>query len=301
MRSWFGFKINQLTSFAFKISAVLGTLLCIGGVPLQAAEVVLKMSNGVMASADYRQGEAGNPAILILHGFLQTYHFSTVTRLADELNGSGYTILAPTLTLNVDKRRASLTCDAIQSHHFGDHQEEMDAWLSWLENSGHKKVILVGHSIGSTRLVSYMSGLNGKQVIGLIATSLSVPQNAINQETMGVAIERARKMLGGGPGSVGRFSLSYCRGNYVAPPQAYLSYSELTVERVFEMASAVTVPIKIIFGSDDRFIPQSWIQLLQTKGFDVSVIEGANHFFNQQHEFEFQDEVLAAIEAITGS
>lgn len=40
--------------------------------------VSLKLGSGIAAVADYQPGAADRPAVMILHGFLQTHHFHTV-------------------------------------------------------------------------------------------------------------------------------------------------------------------------------------------------------------------------------
>ena len=121
-----------------------------------ASEMSLQLPSGIKALADYRKGSMDKPAVLVLHGFLQTYHFSTVRLIVGELSDAGYTVLSPTLTLNIDQRRASLTCDAIQHHSAEQATRELGAWVEWLKKNGYKRIILIGHSTGSNHLLSYL-------------------------------------------------------------------------------------------------------------------------------------------------
>jgi dienelactone hydrolase len=60
------------------------------------AELVQQlMRPGIPASAEYRVGERSKPAVLMLHGFLQTREFSTVATLSRGLHDAGYTVLSP--------------------------------------------------------------------------------------------------------------------------------------------------------------------------------------------------------------
>lgn len=70
-----------------------------------AAVAQQEMRPGIPASADYLSGEPGKPAVLLLHGFLQTRDFPTVATLARGLQDAGYTVLAPTLSLNIPTAR----------------------------------------------------------------------------------------------------------------------------------------------------------------------------------------------------
>lgn len=92
--------------------------------------------NGREATAEYRPGRSDLPAVLIVHGFLQTRAFPTVAALADGLAQAGFTVLTPTLTLNVSRRRHSLPCEAVHSHTFEMDVAEVAAWADWLERRG---------------------------------------------------------------------------------------------------------------------------------------------------------------------
>mgnify|MGYP003424118240 CR=1 FL=1 len=48
----------------------------------QAAIVQLEMRPGITANAEYLIGERSKPAVLLIHGFLQTREFPTVATLA---------------------------------------------------------------------------------------------------------------------------------------------------------------------------------------------------------------------------
>ncbi len=72
-----------------------------------SARMELDIAPGVTAEADYWPGEADMPAVLILHGFLQTSEFPTVRRLAESLAEEGFSVLTPSLTLGLNRRRQS--------------------------------------------------------------------------------------------------------------------------------------------------------------------------------------------------
>ena len=62
------------------------------------SKIKLNIHDNITAYAEYFQGDADKPTILILHGFLLTHNFHTVKRLAESLHESGYNILIPTFT-----------------------------------------------------------------------------------------------------------------------------------------------------------------------------------------------------------
>ena len=115
------------------------------------------MRPGITASAEYLIGERGKPAVLLLHGFLQTREFPTVATLARGLQDAGYTVLSPTLSLNIPNRAQSLACEAVHTHSLDDDVIEIARWVGWLKSQGHHSIVLVGHSFGSLQLLAYLS------------------------------------------------------------------------------------------------------------------------------------------------
>ena len=75
---------------------LLALLLLIVGRPVHADVVAQAVAPGINAKAEYLRGEADQPLLIFMHGFLQTYQFSTVKRLSEALHESGYSTLSPT-------------------------------------------------------------------------------------------------------------------------------------------------------------------------------------------------------------
>ena len=96
------------------------------------------------------------PAVLLLHGFLQTRDFPTVATLARGLRDAGYPVLSPTLSLNIPNRSQSLACEAIHRHSLDDDIGEIARWVDWLKSHGHRSIVLIGHSFGSLQLLAYL-------------------------------------------------------------------------------------------------------------------------------------------------
>ncbi|MDP3420462.1 MAG: DUF1749 domain-containing protein, partial [Thiobacillus sp.] len=71
-------------------------------------DVEARLTSGMVVGASYHPGRKQLPAVLILHGFLQTREFRTVATMGNSLHDAGYTVLLPTLSLNIPNRRQSL-------------------------------------------------------------------------------------------------------------------------------------------------------------------------------------------------
>lgn len=261
-------------------------------IPLYAwSETVVELlPSGKSVSADYRKGEKGKPAVLVLHGFLTTNGFSTVQVIVNDLADSGFTVLAPTLSLGINSRKASLPCDAIHTHTMESDVAEIDFWTRWLTAHGAHRIVMVGHSLGSLQLVTYVANHPDSAVKAVIATSLLNMQEYETAPMLAKDIHEAEKLQREKPVPLHSYRLVYCE-NYTATPDSFLSYVRWSPARVLSELKKRKVPVYAIMGGkDDRFGP-AWIKQLRTTGIDVKVIDGANHFFDGGAEFDLLDAV----------
>ncbi|EGW54358.1 alpha/beta hydrolase [Candidatus Endoriftia persephonae] len=271
-------------------------LLSLFTAPLKAELIELKMAKGIRASAEFRQGNLDAPPILILHGFLQTREFFTVRRLAETLAESGYSVLTPTLTLGIDQRNASLPCEAIHTHSFDQDRREVGVWNQWLKTHTGQNAIIIGHSDGSVTLVGYLGAEPDAPVSAAILISLThFGQGPAANETL-ADIQRAKHAIKAGQGQrLDNFGLAFCK-LYPTTPSAYLSYVSWSRQKILsKMATIQTTTTVIIGGSDQRITPQ-WSRQLQDRRVKLIKVEGANHFFDHEHEFDLVEAVEAALE-----
>jgi dienelactone hydrolase len=248
------------------------------------------------ARADYRAGRAGLPAVLILHGFLQTHEFGTVHRMVEGLSSEGYTVLAPTLTLGVPYRRSSLPCEAIHKHRFTDAYAELDAWLAWLRQRHRGPVVLVGHSFGSAILIGYLQQRKPAQVRKFIAVSLTEARTHKPEKEVEALRRELRQRLAKGERKLVTLPLSYCQ-RYTAPPDALLSYLDWDTNRILSGVRRLKLDHAMIMGGGDDLISPDWIDRLRRAG-RVHVVEGANHFLDGLHEFELLDILLQELKSV---
>lgn len=258
-----------------------------------AEEITIPLSSGNRAVAEYLPGEADKPAVLVLHGFLQTYHYSTVQLIVEELAGNGYTVLAPTLTLNIDQRRNGLGCDAIQNHSLADSDQEIGEWMRWLTAQGHSRIVAIGHSSGSMRLLSYLSENRSPLPVYFIATSIGPIQDWHHPQQIRQQIEAAREQARTDPYKVNHYNLAFCNNNYTAPADAYLSYMKWSEAWVLETLHRVSkrVPIHVVLGSEDKWLPPTWPAKVASSGLPYTRIEEATHNFTGPAEFDFQERI----------
>lgn len=274
----------------FKRAQILFLLcLVLGASGAYADPVEIRLSPGVIGTADYRTGKPGLPAVLLLHGFLQTRNAPPMSRLAGALSDAGYPVLAPTLSLGVSRRNKSLPCEAVHTHTQQDELHEIAQWVNWLAEHKHQKIIMIGHSSGAKDVLAYLTGAPSALVERAILVAITPIEVDAEQH------RKARAEKAPAPGvapPLQRFSTAYCKNNYATTPAAYLSYADWTADFILVQLGKIRIPADIIFGTNDRIVPPNWLARLKKSGVPVVVIENAGHFFDDEYEFDLNDRVL---------
>lgn len=262
------------------------------------AEIIQKkLPSGLLVTAGYQQGDAGKPAVLLLHGFLQTRHFSTVESMNGELGDAGYSTLTPTLSLGVSNRKQSLQCEAIHTHTMEEDVAEIDFWVNWLVEKGHQSVVLVGHSYGSLQSLVYMNTHRHASVKKLVAVSLVDVDKAVGKKANESQIAEAKRLLENNSSLLEKYQISFCQ-KYVAPPAAFLSYLKWTKELIFDALGSLGHDVEVIMGGNDHRMDSDWPRQLQQVGVNILIVDGANHFFDGMFEFDLNEQVLSAVASI---
>lgn len=254
-----------------------------------AAIVQQQMRPGIPATAEYTVGERSKPAVLLIHGFLQTRDFPTVATLATGLQEAGYSVLTPTLSLNIPNRSTSLACEALHRHSMEDDIEEIARWVAWLKTRGHSNIVLLGHSFGSMQALAYLLSKPDPAVQGFIGASLVEAQIGDVSRARLIA-DLENRVLTKQRAPVTHL-LSFCR-KYTSPPDTLLSYVRWDQARVLGALKRVPVNAQLIIGGADTMLGQGWIKALRHIKVPMVVVHGANHFMDGQHEFDLLDHTL---------
>jgi dienelactone hydrolase len=262
------------------------------------AEVVeLKLPSGIVATAEYRPGKPSHPAVVLIHGFLQTRNFPLIAALTTDLADSGYTVLAPTLSLGVNRRAKSLACEAVHTHTLEGDAAEIAAWSNWLIGKGHKDIVLVGHSVGTSQITVYLATPRYPQPKMALLVSMSDNDNsnwAYNRDNY---MAQARKKIQSGDKSIDTYALSFCK-KYVATPQSYLSYTQWDRSRVLKALKTSSTPVYVLLGRNDDRMNSDWPDKLKASGINVTLMEDTNHYFEGQSEFKLLDDLEARLKSL---
>jgi pimeloyl-ACP methyl ester carboxylesterase len=254
--------------------------------------VEIKFSPNLVGTADYRAGKPELPAVLLLHGFLQTRNAPPMSRLADALSDAGYPVLVPTLSLGVSRRNKSLSCEAVHKHTLQDDLQEVQQWVNWLASHGHRRIAMIGHSSGSKDILAYLAGAPNVSVERAILVGIT----PIEVDAEQYRKARAEKTLAPGDAlPLRRFTMAYCKNNYATTVPAYLSYADWTAEVIVGRLGKTRVPLDIVLGTKDQVAPPAWQARLVKTRVPVTLIENAGHFFDGEHEFELNDRVAEVL------
>jgi dienelactone hydrolase len=267
--------------------------------PALAERVSLALRPNLTALADYHAGQVDKPAIIILHGFLQTHESPIVFHLASGLAGEGYSVLTPTLSLGVTHRRASLACEAIHSHTLADGVAELGHWVEWLQKRHKGPVVLVGHSLGSLTLLAYLEQRRQppiRKAIGISIMEGRIGDRTVNLDSL---LQDLKKRQKAGQRSLVKQSFAFC-ASMQASPESLLSYLEWTPQRVMASSGKHRAKIVYIMGGRDDRLGDGWLSALTKTGVKVKTIPGANHFMDGEFEFDLLDGVISELKGIHG-
>lgn len=272
-------------------------LVCLLALPCAADPIQQRLANGLVANADYHRGDNGQ-AVLLLHGFLATHQFPTIQHVASDLSDEGYTVLSPTLTLGINDRTTSLPCTALHLHTMARTIEELGWWVDWLAAQGNPNITLIGHSAGSIQVLAYSLEHPNPAVRQLILTSLVSLERLPEMAPAGTSASQAAQWLAAGQSPIATYDVSFCHGNFTAPPDVYLSYHAWSKQRIAQALRDTKIPTTVIMGANDsRFTGTGWMPMLRQYAPRLVVLKDANHFFDGMAEFALLDAVNAALHA----
>lgn len=262
---------------------------------VHAAIAQLEMRPGIPASAEYLAGQRDKPAVLLLHGFLQTRDFPTVATLARGLHDAGYTVLSPTLSLGIPNRTQSLACEAVHRHSLDDDIAEIARWVEWLKSHGHRSIVLLGHSFGSLQLLAYLTAGPDATVKGYIGVSLieaeigTTPRAALIAQLESQVPLKQRTLV--------TQHLSYCR-KYLSTSEALLSYVRWGQPHTLSVLKQSPVNVKLIMGDTDHMRGHGWLKALKHVQTPMVIVKDANQFMDGEHEFDLLGHTLKSMDLL---
>lgn len=276
-------------------------ILCIGlffslfAATANAEEVRLALDKNIAANANYIQAEDGKPTIILLHPFLQTYHFNVISSITDLLAEEGYGVLAPTLSLGISDRKQSMACEAIHTQTMEDYLPEIDAWIKWLQDRKVTRLIAAGHSTGATTMMMYAEKHPHvfKKLILISPLHYDLEGGVgIDENQLLEALAEEQKNT---PQELKPYRLSYC-AELTTTRDVYLKFTHWNETNLSAMFPRVAYFSHMVYGLGDDSINPSWRKKIESSNMKLYPIESANHFYAGQSELDLHDTLLEILE-----
>lgn len=261
--------------------------------------ITLTTSDGVQLDGMYRTGGTESDiGLLFVHGFSVTFDSPPIAMLAEVLAARGYS----TLSLNM---RDAGCCTYTTL--FEDNITDIDAGVQFLKEAGSTHIVLLGHSLGANRVTYYRAQVEDPAVRAIVL--LAAVGNAFRvasafdvQGRGAQALAEASRRLADGDGldELLEVPLGTYGTYYYTPASLVSNGGPDTNSDLFKWLPAVSLPLLIVQGTSDAFLPFQQPELEQQSAIraqraDLVYVEGANHAFA-----DHADEVIDILDAWFG-
>jgi len=236
---------------------------------------------------------ATDGVVVMVHGTLSWYGQETIAALQKNLKERGIGSLAITLSLGIDDRHRSRSCDVVHDYALAGARREVGLWLEWLKGQRAEHVDLLGFSRGGAQVAAFAPEFPTVRKVVLLAPAFatSLEQADIYRRAFGhdlaPEIEEARKH----PLAKRTVDFLTCKQAPVLNATFLDGYAELPPR----LAARTGHPTLVIVAGKDAVVPDLAGKLPS----DVKpvVIDGADHFFQDLYGEEAADAIAKFLAA----
>jgi dienelactone hydrolase len=248
-------------------------------------------------------------AVIVVHGSVGNYVSGVPRRISQGIAAAGYTVVS------VNTRMANYGV------FFGTgllHRTpwDLDAWVDLVRRMGHRRIVLLGYSLGATMVTHFQALRHRPEVVGVctLAHPLSLPASLRRRwERFGArpdyatVADRALAMIGGSldddRGDDEIFIVERASGPTDAPHHAEIwTYRTWWFSRGPRAAHAVSaerigaldVPVALIQAADDMIVPSSDGEELAGIARDAGVPARLEHVPHANHVFSGREDAAVA-------
>lgn len=176
---------------------------------------------------------AASPAVVLVHGFAAHRRKPSYARLADRLAAHAH-VLA--IDLRGHGRSGGQTT-------FGDREAlDVGAAVAWLRERGHRRVVVVGASMGATSVLHALA--TGTRVEAAVV--ISAPAT-LDEDPASEAMQRLKRLW---ESRVSRAGMRWAIGVRVVHPSRWQPPAHPR-----DLARHVDVPLLVVHGEDDAYFP----------------------------------------------
>ena len=270
-----------------------------------AKEVSVKHNNLTLLG-EFTQAakDKKKPLVLLVHGTIAHGKMEIIKSLQSLLKQKGFNSLAITLSLNVNKRRGMYACDKLHTHKHDDALPEINAWTNWLSKKGYKNIVLTGHSRGGSQVTRYIAKFKPQAIKKLV---LLAPMSATHAQIAKSYNKSSSKKLAQvlkiaesskSTKHLKAVSFLHCsKANVTAA--SFLGYYKLKETDTAKLLSKLKLSVKVFAGSDDKIaagLIAPMKQAAKSKNVELTVIDGAGHFFRDLYLEDVVDSMVDFIQ-----
>lgn len=293
------------------MKAVLWLMLCLLPWSVYSAEVSrIEQGQTLVANLELAEGkQLQDGVVLMTHGTLAHGQMEIMSTLQNLLKDNGVNSLSITLSLGLNNRHGMYDCKVPHSHKHQDAMHEIDGWVEWL---GHKKsgpITLLGHSRGGNQTAWYASENNSaafdKVVLIAPATWNEEKASSAYQKRYKKQLDtiqakaQALVKLGKGRQLMEHTDFIYCADTSVTA-EAFVSYYQPDLRMdTPTLLTKINKPVMVFAGSQDTVVKgliEAVRPLDDGKSIQLTVIDGADHFFRDLYAEEIVEAMLEFME-----
>ncbi|OOZ16577.1 hypothetical protein BOW28_10010 [Solemya velum gill symbiont] len=252
------------------------------------------------------------PVILMTHGTLAHGQMEIMATLQELFSERSYSSLPISLSLGLSERTGMYDCPVPHNHKHTDAIEEIGLWQQWLTGQGVDSIILLGHSRGGNQTAWYASELKeGSPVKGtvLIAPAsngfdyLAADYKKRYEVDLAPLVEKANKLVADGKGDtmMENVDFIYCQKTSATAASFANYYADDPRMETTYILKEFSQPVMVFAGSEDTVVVnlEEKIEALGEKeNIQMSVIDGADHFFRDLYAEDLADETVEFIESL---
>ena len=279
--------------------------------PLLSAKEVTLNHQGLTLNANLEKVDnwPTGTVVLMTHGTLAHNKMEIMTTIQELLSDQDVSSLAINLSLGLDNRHEFYDCATAHNHKHTDALDEIGVWLSWLKRNGVKQVVLLGHSRGGNQTAWFAVERDNeliKKVVLIAPQTWSMEYATKNykkqyEKDLGPLLNKAQSLVQAGKGStqLRNIDFIYCKDT-TATANAFVSYynNNPNMDTPYLMPK-IKKPLLVIAATEDKVVKNlgNITQPLSDKhGFQLNVIEGADHSFRDLYADEVVEGIIEFIE-----
>ena len=292
------------------IKTILIPLLFLISPAISAEEVTLK-HQGITLNANLEKADnwSTGTVVLMTHGTLAHNKMEIMATVQELLSEQDVSSLAINLSLGLDNRHEFYDCTTAHNHKHTDALDEIGVWLDWLKQHGVKQVVLLGHSRGGNQTAWFAVERDEvliKKVV-LIAPqtwSMEYATNSYKEQydkDLKPLLKESQSLVQAGNGNtqLKNIDFIYCKDT-TATADAFVSYynDNPNMDTPYLMPK-IKKPLLVIAGTEDKVVKSlgSIVQPLSDKhGFQLNIIEGADHSFRDLYADEMVESIIEFID-----